>query len=316
MSMKPFILKKGEIVGIVAPASPCFDESKITRGKRVLEELGYKVALGKHLFRRNGYLAGSDKQRREDLMEMFCDKNVKGIICLRGGYGSIRLLSSLDYKIVQENPKIFLGYSDITALHLAIYKKTKLVTFYGPAVTLEMVNTDFSYSYTCKQMLKALTSEEPLGEIKECLGETSIKVIAKGTDVGELIGGYLSQIVATLGTPYEIETRGKILFFEEMGKEPYQIDCMLTQLLLAGKLQNASGIAIGEFVNCKSRGRFPCSFTLEEVLQDRLARLGIPVLSGLCFGHGKYKATLPLGIKALLDTKKKSLTILEPAVSS
>jgi len=312
--IKPEGLKKGEAIGIIAPASPCFDESKLERGKQVLEELGYKVVLGKNLFRRNGYLAGSDKQRQEDLMWMFCNKNVKAIICLRGGYGSIRLLSSLDYKTIQENPKILVGYSDITALHLAIHKKTKLVTFYGPMIALEIVNANFLYSYTCKQMLKALTSEESFKEIGGCSSETPIQVITKGIATGELIGGYLSQIIATLGTPYEIETKGKILFFEEMGKEPYQIDCMLTQLLLAGKLQNTVGIAIGELVDCKSRGRFSCSFTLEEVLQDRLACLGIPVLSGLCFGHGKYKATIPLGIKALLDTEKKSLAILESTV--
>jgi len=279
--------------------------------------LGYKVVLGRHLLREDGYLAGNDRQRAEELMQMFLDKNVKAIFCLRGGYGSIRLLPSLDYEIIQRNPKILVGYSDVTALHLAIYKKANLVTFYGPMVALEMTDPDFSSTYTCRKMLEVLTQEEPFKKvtIKGCpCGKIPPHIITEGKTVGQLIGGYLSQIVATLGTPYEVETEGKILFFEEMGKEPYQIDCMLTQLLLAEKLQNTAGIITGEFVNCKPKGRFTRSLTLEEVLEDRLAQLGIPVLTGLCFGHGKYKATLPLGVKAALDTGEESLTILEPAV--
>lgn len=298
----------------MAPASPPDHGEDIQRGKKALEKMGFKVVLGKHLSRRNRYLAGKDEERAEDLNRMFADAKVAGIICLRGGYGAGRILHLVDYRKIQDSPKVFMGYSDITALHLAIQKKTGLVTFYGPMVVTEMARR-FS-NYTRDQMINAVTSLEPIGVIGGAPKGEKVQVIAKGVASGPLIGGYLPSIAESLGTEYEIDTRGKILFFEDLRKEPFEIDRMLTQLLRAGKLQAAAGIAIGECVECEPKRRFPVSFTLKEVFQDRLGNLGIPVLAGLCFGHGPHKATLPIGVKAILDSDQRHMKIVQSAVEN
>ena len=275
---------------------------------KALADLGFTVVEGKSLNRTNGYLAGTDEERAEDLNRMFADPAVRGVVCLRGGTGSARLLHLIDYGLIRRNPKVFLGYSDITFLHLAIHKKTGMVTLYGPMVVTDMAGR-FS-EYTRTRLRDILTSTHYPAKIGP--KDQEARVIRHGIASGVLIGGYLPAIAASLGTPYEIDTRGKILFFEDFKKEPFELDRCLTHLLLGGKLSEAAGIVIGECVECEPRGRFPSSFSCWEVFRDRLGNLGIPVLSGLCFGHGRHKATLPIGVKAVLNTAEACLEIVEP----
>ncbi len=308
--MKPPKLKPGDRLGIVAPSSPPLDPGEIGRGAKALTDWGFQIVLGKCLYRRNQYLAGTDEERAEDVNRMFADPPIKGIVCLRGGYGAGRIVRLVDYASIRRNPKVFLGYSDITFLHLAIHKETGLVCFYGPMVVTEMAGR-FS-DYTRTRLWNTLASNEPAGKIGG--KDREARVITEGVASGILTGGYLPAIAASLGTPYEIDTRGKILFFEDFRKEPFELDRLLTHLLASGKLKEAAGIAVGECVECEPKGRFPSSFSCEEVLRDRLGNLGVPVLSGLCFGHGEHKATLPIGVKAILNTAEMSLEIVESAV--
>ena len=308
--MKPPKLEPGDRLGIVAPSSPAVDPGTIARGTKALRDMGFQVVEGRCVTRRNRYLAGTDEERAEELNQMFTDPSIQGIICLRGGYGATRILRLIDYASIKRNPKIFVGYSDITALHLAIHKECEMVTFYGPMVVTEMADRFSDYTRTC--LSKILTSSGPAGKIG--MGHQKLRIISEGEASGMLLGGYLPLIAASMGTPYEIDTRGRILFFEDFKKEPFELDRMLTQLLLSGKLNEAAGIVIGECVECEPKGRFPFSFSWEEVLKDRLGNLGIPVLSGLCFGHGDHKATLPIGVKAVLNTAEMSLEIIESAV--
>lgn len=308
--MKPPKLKPGDRIGIVAPSSPAVDPGAIARGTKAFRDMGFQVVEGRCVNRRNRYLAGADEERAEELNQMFADPSIKGIFCMRGGYGASRILRLIDYASIKRNPKIFVGYSDITALHLAIHKECEMVTFYGPMVVTEMADR-FS-DYTRTYLWKVLTSTDPAGKIG--MGHQKVPIISEGEASGILIGGYLPAIAASMGTPYEIDTRGRILFFEDFKKEPFELDRVLTQLLLSGKLNEAAGIAIGECVECEPKGRFPFSFSWEEVLRDRLGNLGIPVLAGLCFGHGDHKATLPIGVKAVLNTAEMSLEIVESAV--
>jgi len=260
--------------------------------------------------RQNRYLAGTDEERADDINRFFADSSIRGIVCLRGGFGAGRILPLIDYAAMSENPKIFVGYSDITFLHLAIQNKAEMVTFYGPMVLTEMARRFSDYTQT--HFLKMVSSSHPAGKIGAHAQEA--QVIAEGNASGALTGGYLPVLAGSLGTPYEIDTQGKLLFFEDFKREPFEVDRCLTQLLLSGKLNKAAGIVIGECIDCEPKGRFPSSFSCGEVFQHRLANLGIPVLSGLCFGHGDHKATIPIGVKAVLNTADKSLEIVEPAV--
>jgi len=273
------------------------------------------VRLGRHLLDCHGYLAGHDEARAEDLNRMFADQTVKAVFCVRGGYGSGRLLPWLDFKALKRNPKILMGYSDITALELAILKKIGLVTFYGPMVTTEMA-VDFPKD-SRERMLAVLTESRPPKPIGASPEGGHVVAIQPGVATGTLVGGCLSVFVSLLGTPYEPNLDGAILFLEEVDEEPYRVDRYLTQLRLSGKLEKVAGVAVGQCINCDPREDKPAfspSLSCQEVLRDRLGNLGVPVLSGLDFGHGRFKATLPQGVQARLDAHRGLLEILEPGV--
>ena len=245
---------------------------------------------------------------------MFSDPGVAAVFCLTGGYGSPRLLEALDYGLIRRNPKIFLGYSDITGFHLAIGKKAGLVTFHGPNVISPLS------AWTLESLRKALFTAAPVGEIgsppeEEPLApEFPLHAVAPGRARGRTVGGNLTLICSTMGTPYEIETRGRILLLEDTGEAPYRIDRMLVQLKLAGKLADAAGIVFGTCTDCEpSRSTFEINLSLSEVLDELLGGLGKPVLAGVAFGHTDEKATIPLGVEAELDAGAKKLTILEAA---
>jgi muramoyltetrapeptide carboxypeptidase len=313
--IKPKRLKKGDTVGLAAPGS-FITEDELQQSIKNLEDLGFKVHHTKRILSRTGYLGGNDTERAEDLNEMFADKNISAIMCARGGYGCARILPLLNYDLIKKNPKVIIGYSDITSLLYGIYARTGLIGFHGP-VGISTFN-DYSKEYFEKVLMNP-SDNLTLYNAKEDDSDNSYKVktIKSGKASGELAGGNLSIVVSMIGTPYDIDTKDKIIFLEEIGEEPYRIDRMLTQLIQSGKLTNANGIALGVFRRCEAKpsdSGITNSFTLEEVLFDRLSDLGIPVVYGMSFGHITNKITLPIGVKAELNSVEATLKLLEPAV--
>ncbi len=308
-------LKKGDTIGLITPGS-FITEEELDESVKNLKDLGFKVKYSKNILARLGYLAGTDKQRAEDVNRMFSDNEVNGIVCARGGYGCSRILPLLDYELIKKNPKVLVGYSDITALLYGIYSQTGVVCFHGP-VGISTFN-EFSVENFMNVLINPKTGFE-MRSVNDEENDELYKIIPirSGIAEGELVGGNLSIVVSLIGTPYDINTGGKILFLEDVGEEPYRIDRMLTQLIEAGKLDNVAGIALGVFKNCRVKEKDPSfskSFTLAEVLYDRLFNLGVPVIYGLSFGHIENKFTLPFGIKAKLDVGNQTLTLLEQAV--
>lgn len=311
--IKPARLREGSRVALIAPASS-FSEEKLANARTNFTNLGFTLVEGKNLYAQNGYLAGTDTQRLADLHEAFANPEIDAIWCIRGGYGCTRLLPHIDFDLIKRNPKPFIGYSDITALHLAIHDKTGLVTFHGPVAAANFPDA------TLRHFRAALM--EPLSEhaittpdqTAELPGDEFVPfLIAPGAAEGVLTGGNLSLLAALAGTPWMPSFRDRIVCIEDVGEQPYRIDRMLTQLLQATDLSRAAGIALGVFSGCKPKGDGP-SQSLEETLNDKLGGLGIPVIYGIPFGHVDLQATLPFGINAALDTEKGSLTLLEKAV--
>lgn len=309
MIVKPRRLEPGSNIGVIAPSSPCDDEGAVSDGAGFLREAGFNVMIGDTVYKRNRYLSGSDSERARDVNEFFLNKDIDGIICVRGGYGATRILNLLDYEAIAQNPKVFIGYSDITAIHVAINRLCNFVTFHGPMLANLSRSMD---EYTRNSFIRAITSPEIPGEIKNPEGCGAIKVMCGGSAKGALIGGNLSVISSSVGSRFEIDTAGKILLLEDVAEEPYRVDRMLTQLLLAGKLQSCAGIVLGQWTRCTATHP-ERSFLLSEVLEDRLSDLGIPVLYNLCCGHGRVKATIPLGVEASI-TDDGRLFIDEPAL--
>ncbi|MGD7044557.1 S66 peptidase family protein [Jeotgalibacillus proteolyticus] len=304
----PKKLKRGDTVGIIAPASPP-NQSNLEKSLSFLKELGVNVKMGKHVNEVNGYLAGSDGERLEDLHAMFQDPSVQAIICAGGGYGTARIASAVDYELIKRNPKIFWGYSDITFLHTAIRQQTGLVTFHGPMLASDVGKEEFHA--LSKKMFYQLFEPMELHYSEEI---SPLEVLAEGERIGEIVGGNLSLIQSSLGTPFELETEGKLLFIEDIDEEPYRIDAMLNQLSMAGKLQQACGIIVGDFKNAVPTNEKP-SLSLEEVLEHYLGKLETPVIKGFKIGHCEPHFSIPLGAKAKLSARSKTLTIM-PGVRS
>lgn len=307
--MKGKRLRKNAAIAVVAPSGPT-PEEKTKKGIAFLESMGYQVLPGESVFSKHGYLSAPDDVRVRDLHWAFADPEIDAVFCLRGGYGTPRLLPLLDYELIRANPKIFVGFSDITALHIAFRQKCGLITFHGPMVGSEMANPN---EYNQSWFWRALTRPVPLGRLQNPADGSKLECLVPGVAEGELVGGNLSLLAATIGTPFEIDTKGKVLFLEDIGEEPYRVDRMLTQLILAGKMNDAAGFVLGEWTDCAPKNPEK-SFSLIEVLRDRLAPFGKPVLYNLCAGHGDYNITLPLGVKTRLDAGKLELTILESGV--
>jgi muramoyltetrapeptide carboxypeptidase len=313
---KPRALKAGDTVGLVAPSSYIFDLWRIEEVAPRLAALGLKTKLGANVRARRGYLAGTEEQRLSDLHAMFADPEVAAVFCLGGGYGTERLLDRIDYGLVRRNPKIFLGYSDITALHLAFGRFSRLVTFHGPVAMSALP------PWTLEGFRKALFVPEPIGpvgnppETDPLAPEFPRHAVSPGRARGQTVGGNLTLVATTMGTPWEIDTKGRILILEDTGEAPYRIDRMLVQLALAGKLADAAGIVWGTCTDCApSNSSFEINLSLPELLDDILGGLGRPVLAGLVFGHTREKATIPLGVEAELDATAKTFTLVEAATT-
>ena len=308
--IKPRSLRPGDTIGLLAPASPGNAE-ELEQGVRWLQEHGFQVKLGQSTTYTEGICAGSDAVRVADLHAFFADPSIAGILCVRGGYGSMRLLPQLDYELISRHPKVFMGYSDITALHTVLQQRCHLVTFHGP-----MAASDFGREprseFTCKHALRALTSTVPLGELPAPPSGPAPFFLVPGEATGLLCGGNLSLIAATLGTPYELDTTGRILCLEEVGEAPYRLDRLLTQLHLAGKLQAAAAIVMGVCSNCDGEDDPPGQRTAD-VLHERLGSLGKPVLCDVSFGHTPDKLTLPFGVQGKLSFQQ-GLVVTENAL--
>lgn len=316
MSIKPARLNAGDTLGIISPASAPPDPKNIDRSIAVLERMGFKTKLAPNARKRWGFLAGSDRERASDLMKMFSDPRVRAIICVRGGYGTARLLRHIDYRVIRANPKIFVGYSDITSLHCAFLVEANLISFHGPMLNSDFVKKDFP-DFTLVSFLKTLMQAAPAGSIRKGYQDKTIKVLRRGTVTAPLIGGNISILCASLGTPWQPSFKNKILFFEDLDEVPYRFDRMLTQLLNAGVLEQVAGVAIGVNANCfdpNAKGTREYRQTCEDVFRERLLPLKVPVVMGLPFGHVPLNATLPVGARATLDAIKGDLLISEAAV--
>jgi muramoyltetrapeptide carboxypeptidase len=316
--LKPRALRNGDTVGLITPATHVADPDDLLKAERTLRYFGLVPKFGRNVGKRDGYLAGTVAHRLEDLHAMFSDPEIRGVFTIRGGYGSAQLLDKIDYALIRNNPKIFVGYSDITAMHLAIQRHSRVVTFHGP------VPLSAFTEYTVEHFRKAVFGTEPLGtlrnppETNELRPRHTVRTIRPGRARGQLVGGNLSLIAATMGTAYEVDTKGKILFIEDVGEQPYQIDRMLTNLRLAGKLQAAAGIVFGECSDCAPRDykpSFASTLSFGEVLDQILGDLTAPVLSGLTIGHTADQLTLPVGVTATLDATRGELIIEEAATT-
>jgi muramoyltetrapeptide carboxypeptidase len=314
--IKPPRLRKGDLVGLVAPGGYT-DDAAIEKAVRHIEALGFRVKQGNWLREVWGNYGGTVAARIADLHAMFRDPEVKAIWAIRGGSGCISLLKHLDYALIRRHPKILLGYSDITALHLAIRRHAGLVTFHGPVAT----STPSNYS---DQHMLAVLCEPRAGYTIPMAPENAqraiqqphyaVRTVHAGVATGPLVGGNLSLLSALVGTPYAADIRGGLLFIEEVNEEPYRIDRWLTQLDLALGLDSAAGVMIGICENCGPQGDGP-SLSLDETLDLHLRPLRVPAVTGYSFGHIRNQFTMPLGVRATLDTAAQTLTLLEPAVT-
>lgn len=299
-------LKKGDKVGLTAPAGPVNAE-KLRQAVHVLLNLGYQVEIGLTCMIKAGtYLAGPAAIRAKELNRMFESPDIKAIFCLRGGYGSPQLLDLLEYEMIKENPKLFIGYSDITALHIALQQKSNLATIHGPMPASDLIEAD---DFTIASLIRAASNPEPYGQIDNPNGE-KIGYLCPGEASGILTGGNLSLITATMGTSYEIDTAGRILFLEDIDEEIYKIDRMLNQLALAGKFSNAAGIVLGTWTRCGNKE----DTELIELFNQVLAPFRKPVLYNVQAGHCSPMLTLPFGTNAYINAEEGTIVIVESPV--
>ncbi len=302
--IQPKPLKVGDKIGLIGPAGPTPND-KINPSVKAMEDLGLKVVLGESCRGLHGFLSGSDDLRANDINIMFKDKNIKGIFAIRGGYGSARLLDMLDYEMIKKNPKVFAGYSDITVLHNVLNQKCKLITFHTPMAGTELYKG--IDCYTMDYFKRNIFNDKPLGKLENPNGQ-KIKTLVNGCATGKLAGGNLSLIVSSLGTRYEINTKGKILFLEDVDELPYKIDRMLLQLKQSGKFKDAAGIILGAWTDCKAKEEDK-SLTLMEVFEELIKPENKPTIYNLACGHCMPTMSLPLGKKAAIDCNRKEITI-------
>ncbi len=332
---KPRALVPGTTIGMVAPSGSPRDVAAIDRGEAYLIARGYKVSVLPHARNRHGYLAGLDEHRLADIHQAFADPSIDGILCVRGGYGTTRLIPRLNLDLIRRNPKVFCGFSDITALGMVLHQSCGLVNFNGPmAASTFSSDSVSSYSEAC--FWRTVSRAEPAGSIWQGHGDRNYRVVVDGEAEGRLVGGNLSLVASAAGTPYALQARGGIVVLEDVDERAYRMDRMLTQLLSSGAFEGAVGIVFGRNVADPSErdreaaaiseglplhtsgfstepnwGREPL---LDEVIHDRLCNLGVPVLTGLPFGHIDHFATLPIGAMARMDSRTGELEIIESAV--
>ena len=312
-TLKPKRLSPGDTVGLVLPATAAMEADEIQFAKEQMEAIGFKVEIAPHAFAKWGYFAGYDRDRADDINRMFADDRISAVVCYTGGWGSPRVLPYLDFDVIARNPKVFIGYSDITALLNPIHQRTGLVTFHGP------VGGSTFDQYTLDNFRRIVMTASPAGLLDappkkptDLVDRTNrILKLAPGKGSGPLVGGNLTMITALMGTPYEVDTAGAIFFLEDVDEELYRIDRMLTQLALGGKFAHIAGLVFGRCSRCTFKGP---TFSLEEILRDRFGSLPVPAISGLSFGHIDQKLVMPIGVQATLDADAGTLRLDEAAV--
>jgi len=301
--VRPKALKPGDTIEIIAPAGPVQTREDLVRGAATLERLGFRVSFGERIFQRNRYLAGPDQERAEELMRAIENPDIQAIIPLRGGYGCSRLIPLLDPARIRRHCKIFMGFSDLTTLHMYFRRRFGWITFHGPmAISAALGNPE-------PDQLDHLARLWTDPDYRPALSFPELKGWAPGIAEGELAGGCLSLLCASIGTPYEPVTDGKILLLEDLGEPPYRLDRMLTQLRLAHKLDHIAGVLLGAFLDCDPDQDNGAENTLREILET----LQVPVLTGFPAGHGKDNWVLPLGIRVRINASEGRLDVLEPA---
>ena len=314
LPLLPNRLKRGDTLGLIAPgyaiSAEVLEETKAT-----LSEMGFKTHNSARILGRHGYFSNTDQERVNDLNEMFAHPDISGIVCVRGGYGCTRIMEEVNYDLIRINPKVLLGFSDITALLNGIHQKTGLITFHGPVGST--LNDPYSISLLKQLVVDASENLKIYNAILEedlrSDAEYERYTITNGTAEGKLVGGSLTLINALIGTPYEIDFTDKIVCLEDVEEAPYRIDRMLTQLVSGPTFKKAAGIMFGVCAGCNTSTN-PNSFSLKEVVLERIKPLGIPAVYGMSFGHIKNNFTFPIGLKAKLDCDKKNLLIAGRAV--
>lgn len=297
-------------LGVVSPSS-AIDASDLEKGLAAFYQRGYKIVLGEHALARRGYLAGTDEQRANDLMAMFAREDVDAVLCSRGGYGAARLIPYLDPAVFRNNPKLLIGYSDITVLHLWLLRQVGLIGLYAP---MPITMTRHIPDHAMEVFWRALEVPEPLGELPPW--DAPSRTIVPGKAQGRLTGGCLCLVADSIGTPYEIDTRDAIVVLEDVDEPPYRLDAMLNHLALAGKWAACRGIAFSEDTRWEQHVKEgEITLTPDELLDDYFGQLRQPSMAGFPFGHIKDPLTLPYGVLAELDTERGKLTILEPATA-
>lgn len=313
-AIKPPRLKTGDTIALVGPAAPAFSRETVQITVESLQALGFKTIIGIHVFDRYGYLAGTDADRAADLNAMFADPGVNAIMAMHGGWGCARLLPLLDYNLIRRNPKILVGYSDITALLLGIYAQTGLVTMHGPvgAVTWN----PFTVNYLRQTLMdgQAVLMDNPHDK-GDLLAQAKDRIVTlhPGKARGRLLGGNLTVLSHLMGSKYLPDWKGSLLFLEDIGEDVYRMDRMLTQLKLAGVLDDISGFVFGKCTDCEP-GKGYGSLTMEDLFRDHIIPLKKPAYSGAMIGHITHKFTVPVGIEAEMDASAGTLRLLEPAV--
>jgi len=301
----PNRLQTGDLVSVIAPASPpCLEN--LQQGLVFLKSIGLRVQLGKQIDQEHGYLAGTDAERLADFHEAVANPEVKAIFFARGGYGTGRFVSDLDYELIRRNPKIIWGYSDITYLHTAIRQMSQLITFHGPMIESDMAKSNVDER--TKEMFQQLFTSQSIYYSESI---SALKVLVPGEASGEVVGGNLTILTSTFGTCFEIDLKDKIVLIEDIGEEPYRVDAMLNQWKLAGKLSEIAGIMVGNFSKA-TPSRKP-SFELGEVFQHYLSTLACPVMTGFQIGHCTPHIAVPFGVQATMNTKRKTVMI-DPGV--
>ena len=308
--LKPKPLRRGDTIGLVGISGAMHEpETRFEKMLEVIGDLGYKVIVADSCREEYGYLSGSDASRARGLNRMFRDDRVDAVVCMRGGYGVARMLDQVDFDVIRANPKILLGYSDITALHTAIHEKAGLVTLHGPMPDRAWMEfNDFSR----ESMLRALTSTEPLGLLENPAGMEP-RCVVPGRCEGLLVGGNLSLIASACGTPYALDPTGKVLLLEDVNEYIYRLDSMLTQIRLAGLFDQCVGVVLGGFTDCTEEYEH-YALHLEDIIRDIIVPAGKPVLGNMSIGHTPTKITVPLGVRCALDADAGTLTALEAAL--
>lgn len=298
---------KDSTLGIIAPASPS-EKEKIDAQLNYLKSLGFKLKLGKHIYDKHGFLAGRDEERAQDLMDAFLDEDIDAIMCYRGGYGTIRMLPYLDFNVIKSNPKIFIGFSDVTLLLNSIYERCNLITFHGV-----MANSGTDNPITMDSLKHSIMEGyEPYNICNPEESPLTFKNFSKNIE-GTLVGGNLAVICSSIGTEYEIDVRDKILFLEDIAEPPYKLDRLFAQLQFSGKLKQCKAVILGQFTGC-TLPHYERSFTVEQVIENNFTSKDIPVCYHIMSGHGSPRLTLPIGANIRLNAETKCIEVLEAVV--